>query len=159
MAQVRPTVRATNRIDTPLVNPRYRHNREYRSTNLDRPQLPTTTVQLYSTTQPISAYQHQTSSCICTTRPTPATLVDHPAANIYNAIIPATNIAHLAEDHLQPPRTFTYTLVNTTNKLSLVIIVTSPLSLHCVLAVLIHTFNRITHLRGRHAYRLRNTVI
>ena len=30
------------------------------------------------------------------------------------------------------------------------------MSLHCVLAVLIHTSNRITHLRGRRAYRLRN---
>ena len=118
LAHVRPAVRARNRIDTPLVNPTYRHNRDYRSTNLDRPQLPATTVQLYSTTQPTSAYQHQTSNCISMTRPTPATLVDRPAANIYNAIIPATNIAHLAEDHLQPPRTFTYTLVNTTNKLS-----------------------------------------
>ena len=103
-------------------------------------------------TQPTSAYQHQTTSCISTTRPTPATLVERPAANIYNAIIPATNITHLAEDHIQPPRTFTYTLVNTTNKLSLVIIVTSPLFLHIALAVLIH----ITHLRGRHTYRLRN---
>ena len=49
-----------------------------------------------------------------------------------------------------------HTIVNTTNKLSPVIIVTSPLFLHCVLAVLIHTFNHKTHLRGRRAYRLRN---
>ena len=35
----------------------------------------------------ISAYQHQTSSCISTTRPTPATLVERPAAKIYNATI------------------------------------------------------------------------
>ena len=125
-----------------------------RVVEIHRPQLPATTVQLNSTTRPTSAYQHQTSSGISTTRPTPATLVERPAANIYSAIIPATNITHLAEDHIQPPRTFTYTLVNTTNKLSLIIIVTSPLSLPIVLAVLIH----IIHLRGRHTYRLRNTL-
>ena len=106
------------------------------------------------TTQSTSAYQHPTTSCISTTRPTPATLVERPAGNIYNAIIPATNITHLAEDHTQPPRTFTYTLVNTTNKLSLVIIVISPLFLHIVLTVLIH----IIHLRGRHTYRHRNRI-
>ena len=49
---LRPVVRASNRIDTPLVNPTYRHNREYRSTNLDRPQLPATTIQRYPTTRP-----------------------------------------------------------------------------------------------------------
>ena len=54
------------------------------------------------------------SGCISTTRPTPATLVERPAANIYNAIIPATNVTHLPEDHTQPARTFTYTFVNTT---------------------------------------------
>ena len=42
----------------------------------------------------ISAYQHQTSSCISTTRPTPATLVERPAANIYNATIPANDVTH-----------------------------------------------------------------
>ena len=45
-----------------------------------------------------------------------------------------------------------------TNKLSPIIIVTSPLFLHCVLTVLIHTFNHITHLRGRRAYRLCNNL-
>ena len=42
----------------------------------------------------ISTYQHQTSSCISTTRPTPATLVERPAANIYNATIPANDVTH-----------------------------------------------------------------
>ena len=105
----------------------------------------------------ISAYQHQTSSCISTTRPTPATLVERPAANIYNATIPANDVTHPSWNYIQPPWTSTYMLVNTTNKLSLVIIVISPLFLHCVLAV--HTFNRITHLRGQRAYRLRNICI
>ena len=61
---------------------------------LDWPQLPATTVQLHPTPRPISAYQHQTSSCISTTRPTPATLVERPTANIYNATIPANDVTH-----------------------------------------------------------------
>ena len=71
---------------------------------LGRPQLPVTIVQLHSTTRPISAYPDQTSSCISTTRPTPATLVERPAAHIYNSTIPAIDITHLAEDYIQPPR-------------------------------------------------------
>ena len=43
---------------------------------LDRPHLPATIVQLHSTTRLTSAYLHQTSSCISSTRPAPATLVD-----------------------------------------------------------------------------------
>ena len=74
-------------------------------------QLPATTIQLHSTARAISAYQHQTSSCISTTLPTPATLVERPAAHIYNSTIPANDITYLAEDHIQPPRTFTYTFV------------------------------------------------
>ena len=58
---------------------------------LDRPQLPATTVQLHPTPRPISAYQHQISSCISTTRPTPATLVERPTTHNYNSTIPATD--------------------------------------------------------------------
>ena len=87
---------------------------------LDRPQLPATIVLLHPTTRPTSAsrydrpaafndstdsYPHQTSSWISTTRPTPATLIEHPAAHIYDSIIPAIDITHLAEDQIQPPRT------------------------------------------------------
>ena len=36
----------------------------------------------------------QLTSCISTTRPTPATLVERPAANIYNATIPANDVTH-----------------------------------------------------------------
>ena len=72
---------------------------------LDRPQLPATIVQLHSTTRPISAYPHQTSSCISTTRPTPANRIEHPAAHVYDPTIPAIDITHLAEDQIQPPRT------------------------------------------------------
>ena len=63
---------------------------------LDRLQLPATIVQLHSTTRPISAYQHQTSSCISTTRPTLATLVERPAAHNYNynSTIPANDVTH-----------------------------------------------------------------
>ena len=61
---------------------------------LDRPQLPATTVQLHSTPRPISAYQHQTSSCISPTRPTPATLVERPAAHYRDLTIPAIDVTH-----------------------------------------------------------------
>ena len=61
---------------------------------LDRPQLPATTIQLHSTTRPISAYQHQTSSCISTTRPTPATLFERPAAHTHDSTIPAKDVTH-----------------------------------------------------------------
>ena len=72
---------------------------------LDRPQLLATIVKLHSTTRPTSAYLHQISSCISTTRPTPATLIKHPAVHIYDSTIPAIDITHLAEDQIQPPRT------------------------------------------------------
>ena len=62
---------------------------------LDRPQPPAKTVQLHPTPRLISAYQLQTSSCISTTRPTPATLVERPAAHIYNSTIPADDITNL----------------------------------------------------------------
>ena len=80
LAHVRLAVRASNRIDTPSVNPTYRHNREYRSTNHDRHQLPAMIIQLHCTTQPTSAssydhpaaffdspdlsFQQRSSSCI-----------------------------------------------------------------------------------------------
>ena len=61
---------------------------------LDRSQLPATTIQLHPTTRQTSAYPHQTSSCISTTRPTPATLVERPAAHNYNSTIPANDVTH-----------------------------------------------------------------
>ena len=61
---------------------------------LNRPQLPAMTVQLHPTPRLISAYQHQTSSCISTTRPRPATLVERPAVHNYNSTIPAHDITH-----------------------------------------------------------------
>ena len=80
LAHVRLAVRASNRIDTPSVNPTYRQNREYRSTNYDRHQLPAIIIQLHSATHPTSAssydhpaafhdstdlsYQLRSSSCI-----------------------------------------------------------------------------------------------
>ena len=87
---------------------------------LDLPQLLATITQLHSTTQPTSAscndrpaafydstnsYPHQTSSCISTTRPTPATLIKHPAVHINYSTILAIDITHLAEDQIQPSRT------------------------------------------------------
>ena len=56
LAHVRHAVRVSNRIDTPSVDSTCRHNREYRSTNYDRPQLPTMIIQLHSTTRPTSAF-------------------------------------------------------------------------------------------------------
>ena len=101
---------------------------------LDRSQLPATTIQLHSTTRPTLAYQHQTSSCISTTRPTPATLVERPAAHIYNSTIQADDITHLAEDHIQLPRTFTHTFVIPANKIVTLLYVISPsVFLHCLL--------------------------
>ena len=82
---------------------------------LDRPQLFATIIQLHPTTRPTSAsryvrpaafydsidsYLHQTSSCISTTRHTPATLIGHPAAHIYDSTIPAIDITH----QIQLPR-------------------------------------------------------
>ena len=100
----------------------------------DRPHLLATTIQLYPTTRPNSAYQQQTSSCISTTRPTPATLVERPAAHIYNSTIPADVITHLAEDHIQLARTFTYTFVIPANKIVTLLYLLSRLclSFHCL---------------------------
>ena len=95
--------------------------------SLDRPKLPATTIKLHSTTRPISAYPHQTSRCISTTQPTPATLVERPAAYNYKSTIPANDITHLAEDHIQPPRTFTYTFVIPAIKTSLLLYLLSHL--------------------------------
>ena len=53
---------------------------------LDRPQLPATIVQLHSTTRPISAYPHQTCSCISTTRPTPARYYRREISEYYTGI-------------------------------------------------------------------------
>ena len=61
---------------------------------LDRPQLSATTIHLHSTTRPISAYQHRTSSCISTTRPTPAILVERPAAHNNDSTIPVIDVTH-----------------------------------------------------------------
>ena len=55
LSHVQLAVRASNRIDTPSVNPMYHHNREYRSTNHDRHQFPATIIQLHSTTHLTSA--------------------------------------------------------------------------------------------------------
>ena len=91
LAHVQPAVRASNRIDTPSVSSTYRHNREYRSTNYDRHQLPSI-IQLHSTTRPTSAFDYdhpaafydssdlslrlRSSSCILRlVRPQPSTTI------------------------------------------------------------------------------------
>ena len=63
----------------------------------------------------------------------------------------------LAEDYIQPPRTFTYMFVIPAIKSSLLLYLLS--CLHCLwLTLHSHAFNLI-YLRSRHAYRLHNTFI
>ena len=96
---------------------------------LDRPQLPATIILLHPTTRPTSAsryhrpaafndstdgYPHQTSGCISTTRPTPATPIEHPAPHIYDSTISAIDITYLAEDPNTTATDFTHTFVNLT---------------------------------------------
>ena len=124
---------------------------------LDRPQLLTTIVQLHSTTRPTSAYSHQISSCISTTRPTSATLIEHPAEHIYDSTIPAIDITHLAEDPNTTATDFTHTFVIPT--------INGHFCCICYLTFVpfivfgchySHALN-LNRLRGRHAYRLRNS--
>ena len=95
---------------------------------LDWSQLPATIVQLYPTTRPISAHPHQTSSCISTTRPTSATLVERPAAHIYNSTIPAIDITHTTASDI-----YIY-VCNSGNKIVIFVVsVILPLCpLHCL---------------------------
>ena len=121
---------------------------------LDRPEMAATIIQLYPTTRPTSAscndrpaafndstdsYQHQTSGCISTTRPTPVTLIEHPAAHIYDSTIPAIDITHLAEDPNTTATDFTHALVNTTINGYLCCICSSPLFPSLSLAVITRT--------------------
>ena len=123
---------------------------------LDRPQLPTTIIQLYPKTQQIStsrydrpavfydstaSYPHQTSSFIFTAHPTPATLIEYPAAHIYDSTIPAIDINHLAED----PNTTTTDLTHvcrSDNKLKLLLCLLARFCfLHCLWLSLLARFN------------------
>ena len=88
LAYVRLAVQASNQIDTPPVNATNCQNWDI--------DLPNSTDR---------SFPLRLSSCISTTRPTPATLVERPAAHIYDSTIPAVDIIHLAEDYVQPPRT------------------------------------------------------
>ena len=101
---------------------------------LDRPQLSATIVQLNSTTQPISAYQHQTSSCISTTRPTPATFVERPAAHIYNSTIPANDITYPSwRPHITATDIYIHVCNSGHKIVTFVVSVISPsVSLHCL---------------------------
>ena len=64
LAHVRLAVRASNYFDTPSVNPTYRQNREYRSTNHDRHQLPAMIIQLRFYDSTDLSFQLRSSSCI-----------------------------------------------------------------------------------------------
>ena len=103
---------------------------------LDRPQLPAATVQLHPTPRPISAYQHRTSSCISTTRPTPATLIKRPAAHNYNynSTIPANDITHPS---WRPHTTATDIYIHVCNSGNKIVTFVVPIdlpsvSLHCL---------------------------
>ena len=77
--------------------------------------------------------QLPSSSCISMTRPTPATLIEHPAAHIYDSTIPAINITHLAEDPNTTAKDFTHTFVILTIKSSLLLDLLPRLcSIHCL---------------------------
>ena len=101
---------------------------------LDRSQLPATIVQLYPTTRPISAYPHQTFSCISTTRPTPATLVERHAAHFYDSTIPAIDITHLSWRLHTTASDIYIHVCNSGNKIvTFVVSVISPfVFLHCL---------------------------
>ena len=136
-----------------------------------RPQFPATIVQLHPTTRPTStscynrpaafydstnSYPHQTSSCISMTRPTPATLIEHPAAHIYDSTIPAINITHLAEDPNTTTMDFTHTFViPTINRHPCCICYLAFVPLIVFGCHYLHTLN-LNHLWGRHAYWLHN---
>ena len=132
---------------------------------LGRPQLPATTIQLHPATRPISAYQHQTSSCISTTRPTPATLIERPAAHNYNysSTIPANDVTHPSwRPHTTAMDIYIH-VCNSGNKI--VTFVVSVIPSFCLpsLSLAVTTLARIKptkiYLRSRRAYRLRNIVI
>ena len=138
---------------------------------LNRPQLPATIIQLHPTTWLTSAshydhpaafygstdsYPHQTSSCIYTTRPTPATLIEHPAAHIYNSTIPAINITHLAEDPNTIATDFTHTFVNLTINCHFCYICYLAFVSFIVFGCQLLARLNLNHLRGWRVYRLHN---
>ena len=90
------------------------------------------------------------------TRPSPATLIEHPAARIYDSTIPAIDITHLAEDPNTTATDFTHALVNTT--------INGHLCCICYLAFVsfidlwLSLLARFKHLRGQRAYRLCDTI-
>ena len=101
-------------------------------------------VQLYPTTQPNSAYPHQTSSCIFTTRPMPATLVERPATHNHDSTIPAIDITHpSSKPHTTAMDIYIY-VCNSGNKIVtfVVSVILSPSPLHCLwLSQLTHALN------------------
>ena len=139
----------------PRVNPTYYQNRDIdlptttdisysqRSSSciqrLGRPQLPAMIVQLYSTT-----------------RLTPASSNDRPAAHIYDSTIPATDIIHLTEDKYYSHELYTRACKLDNKLSSLLYLLPRICFLLCLWLSLFARFN-LNHLRGRRAYRLRNT--
>ena len=100
----------------------------------DWPQLSATAVWLHPTTWPTSTYPHQTSSCISTTRPSPATLVECLAAHNHDSTIPAIDVTHPS---WRPHTTATDIYIhvcNSGNKIfTFVVSVISPfVFLHCL---------------------------
>ena len=109
----------------------------------DRSQLPATTIQLHSMTRPTSAYPHQTSSCISTTRPTPATLVQRPTAHDHDSTIPAIDITHPSwRPHTTATDIYIHVCNSGNKNVTFVVSVISPFRfLHCLwLTLHTHTY-------------------
>ena len=172
---VNPTYCQNRDIDLPTTTDlSYQQRSSSCIQQLNRPQLPAMIIQLYPTTRPISAsrydrpaafsdltdnYPHQTSSCISTTRPTPATLTEHPTSHIYDLTIPVIDITHLAEDPNTTATDFTHTFVILTiNCHPCCICYLTFVSFIVFSYHYSHALNLKKHLLGRHAYRLRNLL-
>ena len=106
--------------------------------------------------RPTSATSQRSSSCNLRLYPhqLPATIVQ---LHFNNSIIPATDITHLAEDKYNCHGLYTH-VCNSDNKLSFLLYLLPRLCfLHCLWLSLLARFN-LKHLRGRRAYRLRNSL-
>ena len=107
-------------------------------------------------TRPTSASCNDRPTAFDSTRPMPATLIEHPAAHIYNSTIPAIDIAHLAEDPNTTAMDFTYTFVNLTINYHFCCIYYLAFVPFIVFGCHYSHALNLKRLQGRHAYRLHN---
>ena len=141
---------------------------------LDRHQLPTTIVQLHSTTRPTSAacndrpaafndstdlsYPQRSSGCILRLdrHQLPATIVQVRTSTTPPYQLPTSPIK--LKTQILLPRTLHHACKHDNKLSSLLYLLPHFCFLHSLWLSLLARFN-LNHLRGRHAYRLRNTVI